>query len=98
MSPPPDWRSSDSYAYLNDLDVPELSWEFLRRNADYQEDYRNTIKPDPNSDDGNDASALHWGLRFRGRSRASFRPSASHLVAAYRSGSRPAERRAELFR
>ena len=40
MPPVPDWRSAAAYAYLDDLNPSELAWEFLRRNLDYQRDYR----------------------------------------------------------
>ena len=35
-----DWRSAAAYTYLNDLTPAELAWEFLRRNPDYQREYR----------------------------------------------------------
>ena len=34
-----DWRSSPSYDYVDDLRAPDLAWEWLRRNADYQKDF-----------------------------------------------------------
>jgi hypothetical protein len=40
MPPVADWRSAAAYVYLDDLDPAELAWEFLRRNPDYQRDYR----------------------------------------------------------
>lgn len=33
------WRSSPTYDYVDDLRAPDLAWEWLRRNADYQRDY-----------------------------------------------------------
>ena len=40
MEPDPSqWRSSISYDYFDDLGVPDLAWECLRRNVDYQHDY-----------------------------------------------------------
>jgi hypothetical protein len=60
MPPVPDWRSAAAYAYLNDLNPAELAWEFLRRNPDYQRDYRaaagHTEFPE--------ALTLRWGLPF----------------------------------
>lgn len=35
----PRWRSSASYDYIDGLDAPDLAWELLRRNGDYQRDY-----------------------------------------------------------
>jgi Proteobacterial transcriptional regulator-like domain len=68
MPPVPDWRSADAYAYLNDLTPAELAWEFLRRNPDYQREFRTTIPPNPDEDDGPERSAKHWGLQFLDRS------------------------------
>lgn len=91
MSPPPDWRSSADYAYLNELDPSELAWEFLRRNPEYQKDHRTSVQRDPDNDDANDASALRWGLRFRSRPESSRWRSALVLVAASRSFRRPTD-------
>ena len=33
------WRSSERYEYVEDLVSPELAWEWLRRNEDYQRDF-----------------------------------------------------------
>ena len=60
------WRSSATYEYLNELDPAEFAWEFLRRNPEYQGDFR-TIRREPTPDDDTEASARLWGLRFRGR-------------------------------
>ena len=34
------WRSSSTYDFLDDIDSPDIAWEWLRRNAKYQGDYR----------------------------------------------------------
>jgi len=61
------WRSSETYDYLDDLIAPDLAWEWLRRNADYQSDF---------ADSGRSAVAAQrfaalvrprWGLLFRDR-------------------------------
>ena len=36
----PDWRSKESYAYTMNLTRLGWAWEFLRRNPDFQADYR----------------------------------------------------------
>jgi hypothetical protein len=54
-----DWRSPAAYEYAKRLESDGLAWEFLRRNPDYRADYR--AAPD---DDGADARAAVWGLRF----------------------------------
>ncbi|WP_371683202.1 transcriptional regulator domain-containing protein, partial [Salipiger sp. D13] len=33
------WRDQSAYDYLDDLAAPELGWECLRRNPEYQHDY-----------------------------------------------------------
>jgi len=38
-----DWRPPDDYAYCADLTRDQWAWEFLRRNPDYQSDYRRFI-------------------------------------------------------
>src|SRR5262245_6827504 len=72
MSSASDWRSVSKYDYLKRLDRSEFVWEFLRRNAAYQEDY-NTLSREAASDAGaEDRSAeilgRRWGLYFRRRS------------------------------
>jgi hypothetical protein len=64
MPPASNWRSSATYEYLNEVDPAEFAWEFLRRNPEYQRDFR-TIRREPEND--TEASARLWGLRFRGR-------------------------------
>lgn len=65
MPPASDWRSSATYEYLNELDPAEFAWEYLRRNPEYQRDFR-TIRREPGPHDDAEASARLWGLRFRG--------------------------------
>jgi hypothetical protein len=68
-----DWRSAEAYTYLNDLDPAELAWEFLRRNSDYQRDYRATVRKAGDQAQFSDPVAGHWGLRFRDRSQSASR-------------------------
>lgn len=37
----PDWKNLSAYDYLNDTPARDLAWEFLRRNKNYYEDYKN---------------------------------------------------------
>jgi len=39
-----DWRTQGASDALKDLDRSDLAWEFLRRNPDYQEDYRKALQ------------------------------------------------------
>ena len=57
-----DWRSPAAYEYAKTLESAGLAWEFLRRNPEYRADYRATAE----DDDGADARAAVWGLRFPG--------------------------------
>ncbi|HEY9199889.1 MAG TPA: DUF6499 domain-containing protein, partial [Gammaproteobacteria bacterium] len=38
-----DWRCAADYAYTQSLSAAQWAWEFLRRNPDYQRDYRQFI-------------------------------------------------------
>ena len=42
MPPASDWRSASTAEKLMSLDRPQFAAEFLRRNHDYSEDYRDT--------------------------------------------------------
>jgi hypothetical protein len=68
MSSGRDWRLVAHYTYLDHLSPAELAWEFLRRNPDYQRDYR-TIAADTSVEaDFPESLMLRWGLAFRHRS------------------------------
>jgi hypothetical protein len=68
MSPVLDWRSAAAYAYLDELNPAGLAWEFLRRNPDYQRDYRAAAGDSADQAEFPEAVILRWGLRFPGRS------------------------------
>jgi len=68
MPPVPDWRSAAAYAYLNDLNPAELAWEFLRRNPDYQRDYRAASGETAGQAEFSEALIVRWGLQFPDRS------------------------------
>jgi hypothetical protein len=36
-----DWRSPTAYEKLQNAEAADFAWEYLRRNSDYREDYRN---------------------------------------------------------
>jgi hypothetical protein len=67
--PTSSWRSPDTIEQLNRLDRSGFALEFLRRNADYQRDYKRTLRQiargnvDP--DMARSRLARRWGLRFR---------------------------------
>jgi hypothetical protein len=59
-----DWRSSESYKQLETADAPDLAWECLRRNGDYQTEYR-ALSVDGSSGVVNSEFRRRWGLSFR---------------------------------
>ncbi len=63
------WKSPDSIKQLNDLDPSGFALEFLRRNPEYRQDYRETLRRIERGA-GDKATALsslarRWGLQFR---------------------------------
>jgi len=68
MPPVSDWRSATAYAFLNDLNPAEFAWEFLRRNPEYQRDYRVAAADGADEAEFLEALLLKWGLRFPDRS------------------------------
>ncbi len=77
------WRSSPSYDFVDDVASPDLAWEWLRRNEDYQQDYRAVARKAP------DAPAVlrfrnRWGLTFPGPARTLLRRYAGLLAAVLR--------------
>lgn len=65
------WRISTAYDYVNELDAPDLAWEFLRRNPEYQQDYNRLKLRGLGEDQAAAALSAKWGLSFRGRPRPS---------------------------
>ncbi len=78
------WRSSPSYDFVDEVAAPDLAWEWLRRNEDYQQDYRAVARK------ATDAPAVlrfrnRWGLTFPGPARTVLRRYAGLLAAVLRS-------------
>jgi len=63
-----DWRSAAAYAYVDDLNPAELAWEFLRRNSDYQRDFRAAAGDAAGQAEFSEQVILRWGLPFPDRS------------------------------
>lgn len=78
MSITPDWRSATAAQALNRLGRPGFAQEFLRRNEDYQRDYRRlarrVVSGAVDEDSASAALARRWGLSFRLRPEASGEP------------------------
>src|SRR6266404_7285578 len=84
-----EWRSEAAYAYLNDLTPAELAWEFLRRNPEYQRDYRTAADATADQAELSESLIAQWGLRFRDPSGSSSGQRAGRLAGASRSKDRP---------
>lgn len=63
------WWSETAYEYIDDLDPSGIAWEFLRRNSEYQQDFRSVSTSGPLSPSSALALARKWGLPFCDRSR-----------------------------
>ncbi|WP_400766947.1 transcriptional regulator domain-containing protein [Methylosinus sporium] len=63
------WKSPDSIKQLNDLDHSGFALEFLRRNPEYRQDYRETRRRIERGavDEATALSSIarRWGLQFR---------------------------------
>ena len=75
------WRISTAYDYVNELDAPDLAWEFLRRNPEYQQDYNRLKQRGLEEEQAAAALSAKWGLSFRGRPRSSRAQRESRLDA-----------------
>lgn len=58
------WRDQAAYDYLDDLAAPELGWECLRRNPEYQHDYAKLAGEPSERVDLMDQVGRRWGLCF----------------------------------
>ena len=76
----PDWRSASAYAHAYEFDLREFAWEYLRRNPDYQQDYRAAVRRAERRPV--ERIAVRWGLRFPFRSAAAGRHRSTRLAAA----------------
>ncbi|WP_449043496.1 transcriptional regulator domain-containing protein [Paracoccus versutus] len=79
------WRSSPSYDFVDEVASPDLAWEWLRRNENYQQDYRAVARQE-----AMDAPSIlrfrnRWGLTFPGPARTVLRRYAGLLAAIPRS-------------
>lgn len=84
MPPASDWRSASTAEKLIKLDRPQFAAEFLRRNHDYIEDYRNAQDQIASGalayDVGMERLALRWGLSFPACTRHRCMGIACHLA------------------
>lgn len=64
------WRSPSTYDYVDTLTAPDVGWEWLRRNEDYQSSYATFSRAESPAIALTDNATRKWGLRFPGPSRA----------------------------
>jgi hypothetical protein len=96
-----DWRSQDAVDALLELDRAGLAWEFLRRNPDYREDFRQTLQRVATGEISEDAAmtefSRRWGVSFRPRSRLAGEREPDDLAARADAGDRRSCTRARSF-
>jgi hypothetical protein len=60
-----DWRSEEAYANFKNAESMDVAWEWLRRDADYQSDFRN-LEDAQRLSGATETFRQQWGLSFRG--------------------------------
>src|SRR5580693_402343 len=98
-----DWRSQHAVDALLELDRAGLAWEFLRRNPDYREDFRQTLQRIASGEISEEAAVTQfsrrWGVSFRPRSQVAGKREPDDLAAGADTPDRPSCRSARwLFR
>ncbi len=58
------WRLSSTYDYVDRLTAPDIGWEWLRRNEDYQRSYMEFSRAVSPTTVLTERAARPWGLRF----------------------------------
>ncbi len=82
------WRLASEYDYVETLTAPDLAWEWLRRNVDYQRDYASAKQKNKDPQDLTRLVRQSWGLRFPDRSAARCVAGCCLLATGGRSGHR----------
>ena len=60
-----DWRSEEAYANFKNAESMDIAWEWLRRDANYQSDFRN-LEDAQRLSGATETFRQQWGLSFRG--------------------------------
>jgi len=60
-----DWRSEEAYTNFKNAESMDIAWEWLRRDADYQSDYRR-LEDAQRLSGATETFRQQWGLSFRG--------------------------------
>lgn len=75
------WRDEAAYDYLDQVPAAGFAWEWLRRNAHYQQDYQSLRRKSPEMNNFEEVIQRRWGLRFPGTTVAFLDGSTRPLVA-----------------
>lgn len=59
------WRADSAYDFMDHAGVDHLAWECLRRNREYQTDFRDLRRADCLDQPLPEPMERRWGLRFR---------------------------------
>lgn len=62
--PGDDWRSESAYQDVKKAETIDIAWEWLRRDRDYQKDYKALLISKQSN--ATDHFRRKWGLTFRG--------------------------------
>ncbi|WP_420971699.1 transcriptional regulator domain-containing protein [Bradyrhizobium sp. B120] len=57
-----DWRSESAYNDVKRAETPDIAWEWLRRDREYQKDFRGLLRRKQSS--ATDHLRRKWGLTF----------------------------------
>lgn len=60
-----DWRSEQDYANFGAAETADIAWEWLRRDSEYQQEFRNLTAAERSSGTTHQFRNK-WGLSFRG--------------------------------
>jgi hypothetical protein len=60
-----DWRSEPDYANVDKAETADMAWEYLRRDSEYDQDFKN-LTVAARSSATTQQFRKKWGLSFRG--------------------------------
>jgi len=59
-----DWRSEQDYANLEKAETPDIAWEWLRRDSEYEQEF-GSLTAAARQSWATDQFRKKWGLSFR---------------------------------
>ena len=75
-----DWASENDYANFKGAEIADIAWEWLRRDGEYEQEFRNLALATQSSGTSHQFRKK-WGLSFRSRSWTGVRPAIDILGA-----------------